>query len=182
MEDVTGKRKAAGNAPAGNREELEKESLKEEMNNILGECRMVLPGIQALFGFQTVAVFNQRFTDLSTAAMAAHLVSLGLVAVSIAMSMAPAAYHRIAEPGKISRHLIARSTHFICAGMVLLMLGVALEMFVVFELATDMLPIGVAVAAATLAVFAIAWFIFPYYARLHLQRKRADHSHPTNPT
>jgi hypothetical protein len=28
---------------------------------------MVLPGIQALFGFQLVAAFNQRFTDLSIA-------------------------------------------------------------------------------------------------------------------
>jgi hypothetical protein len=30
---------------------------------LLEECRMVLPGIQALFGFQLIAVFNARFAE-----------------------------------------------------------------------------------------------------------------------
>jgi hypothetical protein len=29
------------------------------------EARMVLPGIQALFGFQLIAVFNERFKELT---------------------------------------------------------------------------------------------------------------------
>lgn len=42
----------------------EAETLKEELSNILGECRILLPAIQALFGFQTIAVFNERFEQL----------------------------------------------------------------------------------------------------------------------
>jgi hypothetical protein len=30
----------------------------------IDEARMVLPGIQALFGFQLIAVFNERFAQL----------------------------------------------------------------------------------------------------------------------
>ena len=30
----------------------------------IDEARMVLPGIQALFGFQLIAVFNERFRSL----------------------------------------------------------------------------------------------------------------------
>ena len=30
------------------------------------EARMVLPGIQALFGFQFITVFNERFRQLCT--------------------------------------------------------------------------------------------------------------------
>jgi hypothetical protein len=44
----------------------ERVRLAEAATYLLDECRMVLPGIQALFGFQLIAVFNQRFEqDLS---------------------------------------------------------------------------------------------------------------------
>ena len=39
-------------------DEVEQESLKDEIANLIEEARMVLPGIQALFGFQLIAVFN----------------------------------------------------------------------------------------------------------------------------
>lgn len=44
----------------------QKETLKEELSNILVEARMALPGMQGLFGFQTIAVFNTRFVELPT--------------------------------------------------------------------------------------------------------------------
>ena len=53
---------------------IEHESLGEEAKHVLEEARMVLPGIQALFGFQLVAVFNQRFsTDLTNSEQIVHL-------------------------------------------------------------------------------------------------------------
>ena len=36
-------------------------TLSEAAKYLLDECRMVLPGIQALFGFQLIAVFNSAF-------------------------------------------------------------------------------------------------------------------------
>jgi hypothetical protein len=41
----------------------EKVSLDSAATHILEECRMVLPGIQALFGFQLIAVFNEGFAE-----------------------------------------------------------------------------------------------------------------------
>ncbi len=38
-------------------------SLDSAVRHILEECRMVLPGIQALFGFQLIAVFNEGFAQ-----------------------------------------------------------------------------------------------------------------------
>src|SRR5438445_33623 len=38
-------------------------SLDAAASHLLEECRMVLPGIQALFGFQLIAVFNQGFGE-----------------------------------------------------------------------------------------------------------------------
>jgi hypothetical protein len=150
----------------------ESETLKEELTNILEECRMVLPGMQALFGFQTIAVFNQRFQELSAIGAAAHLLSLVLVAMAIALNMAPAAYHRIAEPGRVSRRMISRSSACICAAMLTLMVGFALEMFVVFDLATGQQTLSLAVALLLLLVIGIAWFAFPLFVRRQRARRR----------
>jgi|GEM_PF-3040211 hypothetical protein len=74
------------------REEL---SLPTALDNLIEECRMLLPGIQALFGFQLIAVFNSTFAEkLSTLEQQLHLLAIGLVSVAIALILTPAAYHR----------------------------------------------------------------------------------------
>ena len=45
---------------AGRKEEVK---LDSAASHLLEECRMVLPGIQALFGFQLIAVSNQGFSE-----------------------------------------------------------------------------------------------------------------------
>src|SRR5581483_5360333 len=73
----------------------ERQSLPQITKNILEECRMVLPGIQALFGFQLVAVFNTTFWErLTESDRILHLIAMLVVAISVALVMAPAAYHR----------------------------------------------------------------------------------------
>jgi hypothetical protein len=42
---------------------VEKLSLEDALTHLLEECRMVLPGVQALFGFQLIAVFNRSFFE-----------------------------------------------------------------------------------------------------------------------
>ena len=62
---------------------------------------MVLPGIQAVFGFQLIAAFNNRFQNLKPMERLLHL-----GAIAIALIMAPASYHRIAEKGIVSRRFV----------------------------------------------------------------------------
>jgi hypothetical protein len=81
-------------------------SLEEEIRTVIEEARMVLPGIQAFFGFQLIAVFNNRFQELTNTEQVLHLIALLLLAISIALIMTPAAYHRIAERGMVSRHFV----------------------------------------------------------------------------
>jgi hypothetical protein len=38
-------------------------ALEEKTRTTIEEARMVLPGVQALFGFQLIAVFNNSFHD-----------------------------------------------------------------------------------------------------------------------
>src|SRR5204862_1825788 len=96
--------------PAG-RGRKEEVSLDKATTYILEECRMVLPGIQALFGFQLIAVFNESFSEkLSRGEQLLHLIAIVLVTVAIALVMAPAALHRQSQPPSVSRRFIELSS------------------------------------------------------------------------
>jgi hypothetical protein len=57
--------------------------LKDALTFALEEARIVVPGIQALFGFQLIAVFNYRFEEVfGPVAQRLHLAALVLVALS----------------------------------------------------------------------------------------------------
>ena len=43
--------------------ETEDLTLATAVTHLLEECRMILPGLQALLGFQLIAVFSQPFLD-----------------------------------------------------------------------------------------------------------------------
>jgi hypothetical protein len=74
---------------------------------LLAECRMVLPGIQALFGFQLIAVFNSSFSQvLDPFEQKLHLCALFLTAMAIAFVITPAAYHRQTSSSKVTREFI----------------------------------------------------------------------------
>jgi hypothetical protein len=140
---------------------VEQDSLKDELRNILEEARMVIPGVQALFGFQTMAVFNNRFEDLSSPGVAAYLAGLAMLAVAIALLMAPAAFHRMSERGQVSRELIDLSSRLLSCGMAPLALGLALDVYVVLLAALDDERIAMGGGVAAIALFALLWFVLP---------------------
>jgi hypothetical protein len=156
----------------GSGPEIEQESLKDDMRNVLEEARMVLPGIQALFGFQTMAVFNQRFVEMPLGVEEAYLVALGLLIVAIGLLMTPAAYHRLAERGMVSRRMINLSSTLITTGMVPLMFAFAIDVYVVCVAAIDNHVVGAAAAVATAIFLGCLWFAFPLIRKRRARTKR----------
>jgi hypothetical protein len=145
--------------------EQEKESLKDEMRNVIEEARMVLPGIQALFGFQTMAVFNNRFEDIADSSKLTYLLALGLLVLSMGLLMTPAAYNRLAERGQVSRKMVNLSSTLITTGMIPLMLAFALDVYVVVVAAFDTPQAGIAAATATAILLTCLWFFMPLSAK-----------------
>src|SRR3954470_23635131 len=122
----------------------EKLPLSKAVQLLLEECRMVLPGIQALFGFQLIAVFNERFSKLlSEGEQRLHLVAIGLVAVAVALIMTPAAYHRQASPQKATARFIRASTRLVLWSMPPLALSLCIEFYVISRivLKSDVAPV-----------------------------------------
>ena len=122
---------------------------------------MVLPGIQALFGFQLIAVFNANFkVSLNRSEQIIHLIALVLVACSAALVVAPAAYHRQAKH-KISQHFIELSSRFLALAMPPLALGTCMDIYLVARLILESPVMGAVVTAIPFALYSWSWFILP---------------------
>src|SRR3954471_24023470 len=143
----------------GKKEQL---SLDSAAAHVLEECRMVLPGIQALFGFQLIAVFNQGFDQkLPEIGQMVHLVALILTALSMALVMTPAALHRLAEPMEVSERFLWLASNLILAGMVPLAVAVGLDSYVVASIVLGRELPAVVVGVVLMVVFAWLWLLLP---------------------
>src|ERR1051326_3228706 len=149
------------------------ESPEEQAHSTHQEARMVLPGIQALFGFQLIAAFNQRFMELDAADRVVHLVSLVLIALAIVLIMTPAAYHRIVEPGRTSTFFNRLASALLAVAMVPLLMSISLDIYVVTRLAVpDADPwLGIVMSLATFTLYVSLWMVFPYWQRSHPHRR-----------
>jgi cytochrome bd-type quinol oxidase subunit 2 len=129
------------------------------------EARMVLPGIQALFGFQLIAAFNETFRQLEPQEQILHFVALVLVALAVAIIMAPAAYNRLVECGSLSDFFVRLASWLIAAAMLPLMIALCVEVYLLARVILHRQWICVAVAAFLLIVFAGLWYVFPFAMR-----------------
>jgi hypothetical protein len=140
----------------------EEMKLSDAVSALLDECKMVLPGIQALFGFQLIAVFNQGFAEkLSTSEQYLHLAALALVAISGATVMAPAAYHRQTGPRHASEGFIHLVGTLLLIAMVPLALGIGMDFYLIARIILRDPGLSLVLATLLVLFFAAAWFVLP---------------------
>ena len=142
------------------------ESLETEIEQVLEEARMVLPGIQALFGFQLIVVFNDRFgQSLGDAGKRLHLAALVLTAIAIGLIMAPAAYHRQAERERVSRYFANYASLLVTLAMAPLSIALAMEVSLVTFLVTGQPALGALIGIALILFLVWLWYMFPAYRK-----------------
>lgn len=158
----------ARTVPGMEKQLTQQEKIDVEMRNIIEEARVILPGVQALFGFQTIAVFNDRFEDLETYAKVCHIVGLAMVIVTVAMVMTPAVYYR-ACGGNATVPMSRISSRMIRGALGPLAIGLALDMFTVIFVASSRLVASVAGGVATFLLLVALWFVLPVLGRKRFQ-------------
>ena len=144
--------------------------LSKAAEYLLEEARMVLPGMQALFGFQLMAVFSAGFDDkLMVRERYLHLAATGLVALAIALVMTPAAFHRQTGPRRVTADFIRLSSRLLLWSMAPLFLGLCAEFYIIGRVIAGPVT-ALWLSAGLLLVFGLLWVMLP---RLH--RKRVAH-------
>ncbi len=152
--------------------EREATALTERVAQALTEARMVLPGAQALLGFQGLVVLTSDFDRLPPAVQYIHLFSLLMTALATILLITPAAYHRLAEHGQITESFHRVATVFIVASMIPLALGLCGDLFVVIAKVTGSAFLGALGGTAGLVLIYGLWFGLTLYRRYARQRQQ----------
>ena len=156
---------------------VEQLALKDQLKQTLEEARVVLPGIQALFGFQLIAVFNQGFgTKLTEEEQRLHLWALGLTAIAVALCMTPAALHRQSQPESVSDRLVKLCTVLLTMGMAPLMLGIAFDFYLMCRMILKHTEHSLQLAIGLGALLFALWYVMPYAVRRYLKQPEPERS------
>ena len=145
---------------------VHRESLEEASTHVGGEARMLLPGVQTILGFQLMAVFNQRFEQFTHGEQIVHFAAFLLVALTMGLLMAPAAYHRQVEPRTVTERFIDMSSLMLTLSMIPFTTGVSLDTYLVGKLILRDATAALVAAGGMLAVLTGLWFVLPAVCRL----------------
>jgi hypothetical protein len=155
-----------------NRDKVEDPGLHEKIDAMLTEARVILPGAQALLGFQLAIVLTNAFEKLEPALKSLHGVALLLVCLSVLLLMAPAAYHRIVYAGEDSAQFHKIGSWLVTLSTLPLALGLAADVFVVGTKIWDSTGAALLAAMFSLIFLVAAWHVIPLAASA--MKKKVD--------
>lgn len=141
------------------------ESLEEQSTHIASEARMLLPGVQTILGFQLVAVFNQRFETFSDVEQLVHYAAFLLTALTMALMMAPAAYHRQVERDRVTRRFVRLSSWLVTVSMIPFIAGMSLDTYLIGRLVAQNGVLGLLGGTVMLLTLSGLWFLLPAIVR-----------------
>ena len=149
--------------------EGEQERLNRQLDQLLQELRVAMPGVQVLFAFLLAVPFQQRFADVTNFQKHVYFATLLASGVASALFIAPAAYHRIMFERRDKPRLIRTSTVLSIFG--LFALGIAMNGAVL--LVTGLLfqdTTAIVTVALLASLFAWLWFGLGLSRRLRGER------------
>jgi hypothetical protein len=144
-------------------------SLTDKIKEVLMELRMVLPGTQALLGFQFVIVLMPDFDKIPQTSQWIHLASLASITISAILLIAPAAYHRIVLHGEDSERFFELAGKTLLLAMFFLGLGLAGDFFIVAEKITGSMALAAWSSTGLLIFFFVLWFGYTSWKRSRMR-------------
>jgi anti-anti-sigma factor len=149
---------------ADGRPETPLQRLDRNLEEMTGELRVVVTGVQVLFAFLLIVPFNTGFDGVGPFERTVYFITLLCSALAALCTIAPAAYHRVLFRSDDKRHVVFIANRVVIAGLVFLALAMCGALLLVttklFGAAT-----GVLTASLVAIPFALVWFVAPLMRR-----------------
>ena len=144
--------------------------LHTKIDQMLTEARVILPGAQALLGFQFVVTMTKAFAAMSTADHTVHFLALAAVALSVMLLLAPAAVHRLTFAGLDAPRFHDIGSLLVTLALVPLAAGIAADFYVATSRMFD--DKGPAIWGSSIAFFMLIalWYVLPLALRASRSR------------
>jgi amino acid transporter len=141
------------------------ERVNRELDELLQQLRIALPGVQVLFAFLLTVPFTNRFDAVDGSARVAFFVAFLATTAAAALLLAPVSYARIQFRHTDKERLLQLGTRTAIAGLALLAVAITAATFVVTQvLYAD--TVAAVIAALVAALIGVLWFVLPLLARL----------------
>jgi Family of unknown function (DUF6328) len=140
------------------------------VEHMLTEARVLLPGAQALLGFQLAVMLTDAFGELAFATRVIHVAALCCTCLAVILLMAPAAFHRITYNGENTESFHRLGSALVLAAAVPLGGGIVGDLYVAVEKGLHQPAIAAAVAAVAFVGLVALWLIQPLMLRAKRQR------------
>src|SRR3954449_3037513 len=146
------------------RNETEKERLDRNLNELLGELRVALPGGQVLFAFLLTVPFQQGFQKATSFQKDVYLVTLLLTAMASALLIAPSSYHRLQFRQDDKRHIVFVSNRFAIAGFAFLAAAMSSAILLVTDYIFGATTAVICTTGALIVLYGF-WYVLPLTRR-----------------
>jgi hypothetical protein len=143
--------------PAADRNESEQERLNRQLDQLLQELRVAMPGVQVLFAFLLAVPFQQRFATVTEFQKGVYFVTLLAAAAASALFIAPTAFHRLLFEGHDKLFIVTLGNRLTLAGLLFLAIAMTGAVLLVSDVLFDGAAVVVTAAIAS-SLFLGLWF------------------------
>jgi Family of unknown function (DUF6328) len=155
--------------PRVDRRETELERYDRNLNELMAELRVALPGVQVLFAFLLVAPFNQRFGSVSHFERGLYLATLLCTLLATILLVAPTLIHRLEFRQGQKAYLVDIANRLMIAGLSVFAVGMTSAALLVTHYLFGALTAIATTVGVTIA-FAVIWFGLPLRRRRRRRR------------
>ena len=148
-------------------QEQNQTSLHDKIRQVLTEARVIIPGNQALMGFQFAVILQKGFNELPLWTKWLHLGSLSLISLSTVLLLTPASYHRIVESGEETPDFFRVASGLVLSSLPLLALGLCIDFFIVIYKLSGRITLALIGAGALCILSFGLWFGYTWFRRNH---------------
>jgi hypothetical protein len=159
------------------RHETPLERLDRNLEELTGELRVVVTGVQVLFAFLLIVPFDTGFAHVGNFERTVYIVTLVLAALAAVCTIAPSAEHRFLFRHDDKRHIMDFSNRVVIAGLACLALAMCGCLLLV---TTKLFGITAGILTASIGAipFMVLWFTVPI-ARLRKLNAAKRESSPS---
>jgi hypothetical protein len=150
--------------------EREMADLHTKIDQMLTEARVILPGVQAMLGFQLIVVMTAAFDHLPESYQWLHFTALALAVLSVVLLLAPAAVHRVGFSGSDDARFHRIGTVLVTAALVPLTFAIAADCFIAAWKLSGNEAWSVTAAVLALMLLLGLWYVLPLAIRMHRRR------------
>ena len=136
----------------------------DDLTELLGEIRLLIPSTQILVAFLIILPFNAGYSHVSRAENAVYVATFVCAMISLLIFIAPAAQHRLMRPLRNRAAFKWSANRLVVIGMIPLSLAIFLVTFFVISNVVNGLAAAIVTGIVGLTI-ALLWWIIPLRSR-----------------